>query len=93
MKRKRRNQSRGVQGEGGPGGDAGGSDPGRVGRAVRSPSQPNPGLEEAAAGRCAADFRKRQPEGKDPEAEIKELHAKIGQLTMERDFLSEKLGR
>jgi transposase len=31
--------------------------------------------------------------GKDPEAEIKELHAKIGELTMERDFLSEKLGR
>ena len=31
--------------------------------------------------------------GKDPEAELKELHAKIGQLTMERDFLSEKLGR
>jgi transposase-like protein len=31
--------------------------------------------------------------GKDPEGEIKELHAKIGQLTMERDFLSGKLGR
>jgi len=31
--------------------------------------------------------------GKDPESAIKELHAKIGQLTMERDFLSEKLGR
>lgn len=31
--------------------------------------------------------------GKDPESEIKELHAKIGQLTMERDFLSGKLGR
>ena len=27
------------------------------------------------------------------ETEIKELHAKIGQLTMERDFLSGKLGR
>jgi len=30
---------------------------------------------------------------KDPEAAVKELHAKIGQLTMERDFLSERLGR
>ena len=30
---------------------------------------------------------------KDSEAEIKELHAKIGELTMERDFLAEKLGR
>lgn len=27
------------------------------------------------------------------EAEVKELHAKIGGLTMERDFLSDKLGR
>ena len=30
---------------------------------------------------------------RDNEAEVKELHAKIGQLTMERDFLSGKLGR
>ena len=30
---------------------------------------------------------------RDTEAEGKELHAKIGQLTMERDFLSGKLGR
>jgi transposase len=30
---------------------------------------------------------------KDAEAEVKELHAEIGQLTMERDFLSVKLGR
>ncbi len=29
----------------------------------------------------------------DPEAEIKHLHAKIGELTMERDVLSSKLGR
>ena len=27
------------------------------------------------------------------ESEVKELHAKIGQLTMERDFLSRTLGR
>ena len=33
-----------------------------------------------------------QGKDKDSEAKIKELHAKIGQLTMERDFLSEKLG-
>jgi transposase-like protein len=29
----------------------------------------------------------------DTEDKVKELHAKIGQLTMERDFLSGKLGR
>ena len=28
----------------------------------------------------------------DAEHKLKELHAKIGQLTMERDFLSDKLG-
>ncbi len=27
------------------------------------------------------------------EEEVKELHAKIGKLTMERDFLSKALGR
>jgi len=30
---------------------------------------------------------------RDTEAEIKELHAKIGQLTMERDFLAKAFGR
>ena len=29
----------------------------------------------------------------DAEAEVKQLHAKIGELTMERDFLSERSGR
>lgn len=29
----------------------------------------------------------------DQEARIKELHAKIGQLTVERDFLSKAFGR
>jgi hypothetical protein len=30
---------------------------------------------------------------KEAETEVKELHAKIGQLTMERDSFSGKLGR
>jgi len=30
---------------------------------------------------------------KNTESEIKELHAKIGQLTMERDFLAKAFGR
>jgi len=29
----------------------------------------------------------------DSDAEVKELHAKIGQLTMEKDFLSQAVGR
>ena len=35
--------------------------------------------------------RRRAPALKDSGPELKALHAKIGQLTMERDFLSEKL--
>jgi transposase len=31
--------------------------------------------------------------GEEAEREIKDLHAKIGELTMERDFLSKALGR
>lgn len=31
--------------------------------------------------------------GDDTEAKVKELHAKIGELTMERDFLQRGLGR
>jgi len=34
-----------------------------------------------------------EKERKDTEAEIDKLHSKIGQLTMERDFLSKALGR
>jgi transposase-like protein len=38
-------------------------------------------------------FENGNPRGKDPETEINKLHAKIGQLTMERDFLSHRLDR
>lgn len=34
---------------------------------------------------------KRKAEQSDSESQIKELHAKIGQLTMERDFLDQAL--
>jgi hypothetical protein len=36
-------------------------------------------------------FDKGKPSGKEPD--IKELHAKIGQLAMENDFLAVALGR
>jgi hypothetical protein len=32
------------------------------------------------------------PNGTAPAVDLKELHAKIGQLTLERDFLSDALG-
>ena len=38
-------------------------------------------------------FGASEKERKQVEAEVKDLHAKIGQLTMERDFLSRTLGR
>ncbi len=38
-------------------------------------------------------FGSSEKERKDYESEVKELHAKIGQLTMERDFLSKAFGR
>ena len=37
-------------------------------------------------------FENGATKGNEPETKIKELHAKIGELTMDRDFLSEKLG-
>jgi transposase-like protein len=38
-------------------------------------------------------FDASEKERKHIESEVKDLHAKIGQLTMERDFLSRALGR
>ena len=38
-------------------------------------------------------FGASEKERKHVESEVKELHAKIGQLTMERDFLSRTLSR
>ena len=37
--------------------------------------------------------KKSEPQGADREAEVKELHAKIGQLTIENDFLSKAFGK
>jgi len=44
---------------------------------------------------CQAEkiFENGEHARKETDTEIKELHAKIGQLTMEHDFLSGKLGR
>ena len=38
-------------------------------------------------------FEKEGEVKREQEAEVKELYAKIGELTMEKDFLSSKLGR
>ena len=38
-------------------------------------------------------FGSNEKEAKDQEKLVEQLHAKVGQLTMERDFLSKALGR
>ena len=50
----------------------------------------NKKLVENATGVFSGEIRSSSNEA---EAEVKELHAKIGQLTMERDFLSKAVGR
>ena len=87
---------RGAEGEDRPGGAAGAGDGGGPGAALRGPSEPDLCLEEAAAGAGGAGVRRRVS-GDDGEAgrerEIEKLHAKIGQLTVERDFLARRSGR
>jgi transposase len=48
---------------------------------------------QAVEGMAATFKGKAEREGAAGEAEIKELHAKIGQLTVERDFLAKAFGR
>jgi transposase-like protein len=42
---------------------------------------------------ASAEVFARSDDGEDSEARIRELHAKIGELTMERDFLESGLGK
>ena len=51
----------------------------------RAPSQVSGGS-EPSSGKSAGPDRSH-------EAEVKELHAKIGELTIEKDFLSKAFGR
>jgi transposase len=48
---------------------------------------------QAKEGLPAAFGKKTSRASTDREAEVKELHAKIGQLTVENDFLSKAFGR
>lgn len=48
---------------------------------------------KAAEGMVDTFSKKSAPSGQANESEIKDLHAKIGQLTVERDFLSKAFGR
>ena len=48
---------------------------------------------EQLASQAADLFGANEASHKDSEADLQELHAKIGQLTLENDFLAKALGR
>lgn len=48
---------------------------------------------EQLASQAGSVFGEGAAERKQSEADIEKLHAKIGQLTLEKDFLSKALGR
>ena len=48
---------------------------------------------QAIENMAAAFSGAKERNSKSDEAQIKELHAKIGQLTVERDFLAKAFGR
>jgi transposase len=76
------------------GGAAGTGDSGRSGAALSGSSEPDLRLEEATFGSGGARFETGPGDGAaDHEREIERLHAKIGQLIVERDFLAKRSRR
>ena len=84
----------GLQGEGGVGRDQGREDAGRIGAAIRCPSEPDHAMEGSSCskGRPASSARDKG-EATAPAVDLKALHAKIGELALENDFLSGALGK
>ena len=82
------------QGQGGAAGVEGGADPVAVGDEARRPPDDDRGVAQAghrgASGvfSCKAEATEGAWEG-----EIDKLHAEIGQLVVERDFLAKAFGR
>jgi hypothetical protein len=84
----------GLQGEGGFGRYQGREGAGRTGRTIRCTSKPEHDLEIAASRKgCRVFGAETKPDSSPPAIDVKTLHAKIGELTLERDFLSGALGR
>ena len=69
--------------------DQGRSDTGSAGGAVRRSPQPDHDVESAAGGRGCRRVRswRRHRSRRTPAVDVKSLHAKIGELTLENDFL------
>jgi len=57
------------------------------------PTQVTQWKSQARDGMAEGFLGKADRKEKDHESEVKELHAKIGQLTVERDFLAKAFGR
>jgi len=57
------------------------------------PTQVTQWKSQARDGMAEVFLGKADRKEKDHESEVKELHAKIGQLTVERDFLAKAFGR
>ena len=91
----------GVQGEGCSGSDPGRADDCRAGKPARRAPQSDRPLEEAGGRKTRPRVQKLarvfDDKAADREAgraaEIEKLHAKIGELLVERDFLSKASGR
>jgi transposase len=84
----------GLQGEGGFGRHQGREDAGRAGAAFRRSSEPDHGVEGAVARGAAGVFGSGASSAEAaPAVDLKALHAKIGELTLENDFLEGALGK
>jgi hypothetical protein len=83
-----------VQGGGGAGGDPGRTDAGGAGEQARHSPDDDCDMEAAGDRGMAATFSGAGGAAKAAgDTEIEKLHAKIGQLVVERDFLSKGFAR
>lgn len=83
----------GVPSEGGAGPSQGRADACRIGAVIRRPSESVHGMEAAIAGARGRCVRYGWVAVNGAAVDVKTLHAKIGQLTLEDDFLSGALGK
>jgi len=84
----------GIQGKGGVGCPEGREDAGRVGATIQRARQPNHAMESTAFARgCRSIWVRGQGRLHGPTVDLKALHAKIGELTLENDFLEARLAR
>ena len=85
----KREPCNGLQGEGSLGSYCRREDSRRIGAAVRGPSEPDHDLEAASHRSAAGVFGKSS--SRDQGADVEAPHPKIGQLTIENDFLESAL--